>query len=48
MQHHVKRRLVEVMPSTMVQGYLSMSDWPQGSDEAAGWNARLAAAAVML
>lgn len=32
--------LVEVMPSTMVQGYLSMSDFPEGSEIAAGWNAR--------
>jgi len=40
--------LVEVMPSVMVQGYLTMADRPQGSEEAAAWNARLAAGAAML
>lgn len=40
--------LAEVMPSVMVQGYLSLSDFPDGSAEAAAWNARLAAAAAML
>lgn len=33
--------LVTVLPSAMVQGYLSMSDTPDGSELAAGWNARL-------
>jgi len=42
------RGLVEVMPSTMVQGYLSMSDFPDGSEEAAAWNARLEAASGFL
>ncbi|MEV5960494.1 phosphotransferase [Kribbella sp. NPDC051952] len=40
--------LVEVMPSTMVQGYLSMSDHPDGSEAAAAWVARLEAAAGLL
>jgi hypothetical protein len=40
--------VLDVMPSTVVQGFLSMPDWPEGSDEAEGWNARLAAAAAML
>lgn len=40
--------LVNAMPSVMVQGYLSMADWPEGSEEAMAWNARLAAAAAML
>jgi len=40
--------LLAVLPSTMVQGYLSMSDWPEDSAEAAGFEARLAAAAAML
>jgi hypothetical protein len=40
--------LVEVMPSIMVQGFLSMSDHPDGSEVAAGWVARLEAAAGML
>ncbi|TCC43323.1 phosphotransferase family protein [Kribbella sindirgiensis] len=35
-----------VLPSVMVQGYLSMSDLPDG--EGAEWNARLEAAAVRL
>lgn len=35
-----------VMPSVMVQGYLSMSDLPDG--EGGEWNARLEAAVVML
>jgi hypothetical protein len=40
--------LVEAMPSVMVQGYLSMADWPEDSDEAVAWNARLAVRAAML
>ncbi|HET6986451.1 MAG TPA: phosphotransferase, partial [Kribbella sp.] len=40
--------LVEVMPSTMVQGYLSMWDFPDGSEDAAAWNARLEAASALL
>ena len=40
--------LVEVMPSTMVQGYLSMADFPDGSEVAAAWNARLEAASALL
>ena len=37
-----------VMPAVMVQGYLSMADVADGSDEAAGWNARLQAAVGLL
>ncbi|MGY4767685.1 hypothetical protein ACXC9Q_12280 [Kribbella sp. CWNU-51] len=40
--------LVEVMPSTMVQGYLTMADYPDGSEVAAAWNARLEAASALL
>ena len=40
--------LVEVMPSTMVQGYLTMADYPDGSEVAAAWNARLGAASALL
>ncbi|MET7278433.1 phosphotransferase [Kribbella sp. NPDC005582] len=40
--------LLAVLPSTMVQGYLSMSDWPEDSEQAAGFEARLAAGAAML
>lgn len=40
--------LVEVMPSTMVQGYVSMSDLPDGSEDAAAWNARLDVASALL
>ncbi|TDD44843.1 hypothetical protein E1263_39905 [Kribbella antibiotica] len=40
--------LLETLPSSMVQGYLSMSDWPEGSAEAVGFDARLAAAVAML
>lgn len=40
--------LAEVMPSTMVQGYLTMADYPDGSETAAGWNARLERAATFL
>lgn len=36
------------MPSTVVQGLLSMADWPEGSPEALGWNERLAVARSML
>ncbi len=39
--------LVEVMPSTMVQGYLTMADYPDGSEVAAAWNARLEAASAL-
>jgi hypothetical protein len=42
--HHIKRRL----PSTAVQGFVSLGDWPEGFREAADWNARLEAAAAML
>jgi hypothetical protein len=38
--------LATVLPSVMVQGYLSLSDLPDGDD--AGWNARLEAAVGML
>ncbi|MFI5736004.1 aminoglycoside phosphotransferase family protein [Kribbella sp. NPDC051587] len=40
--------LIEVLPSTMVQGYLSMSDWPADSEEAAGFAARLEAGTALL
>ncbi len=40
--------LLAALPSTMVQGYLSMADWPEDSEEAAGFEARLAAGAGML
>jgi len=40
--------LVTVLPSAMVQGYLSMSDFADGSETAAGWNARLEQAVGML
>ncbi|TCC53123.1 hypothetical protein E0H75_05210 [Kribbella capetownensis] len=40
--------LAEAMPSTMVQGYLTMADYPEGSEPAAGWNARLESAAELL
>ena len=40
--------LVTVLPSAMVQGYLSMSDFPDGSETAAGWNSRLEKALEML
>jgi hypothetical protein len=33
--------LTEVLPSVVVQGLLTLSDLPQGSDEATGWNDRL-------
>jgi hypothetical protein len=33
--------LTEVLPSVMVQGFLTLSDLPQDSDEASGWNDRL-------
>ncbi|WP_344240431.1 phosphotransferase family protein [Kribbella hippodromi] len=38
--------LKHVLPSVMVQGYLTMADLPEG--EAAGWNARLQAAVEAL
>lgn len=38
--------LATVLPSVMVQGYLSLSDLPDG--EGAVWNARLEAAVGML
>ncbi|MFB6723584.1 phosphotransferase family protein [Kribbella sp. NPDC056345] len=40
--------LLTALPSSMVQGYLSMADWPEGSEEAAGFDARLAAGVAML
>ena len=40
--------LVEVMPSTMVQGYLTVADYPDGFEVAAAWNARLEAASALL
>ena len=42
------RPLGEVMPSTMVQGYVTMADYPDGSEVAAAWNARLEAASALL
>jgi hypothetical protein len=38
--------LTAVLPAVMVQGYLSLSDLPEG--DAVGWNARLQAAVGML
>ena len=42
------REIAPFMPSTMVQGYLTMADYPDGSDVAAAWNARLEEASALL
>ena len=39
---------VMALPSAMVQGYFCMSDFPDGSDTAVGWNARLETALELL
>jgi aminoglycoside phosphotransferase (APT) family kinase protein len=44
----ISKGLEQVMPSTTVQGYLTISDCPDGSKQAAAWNARLEAAVGML
>jgi hypothetical protein len=40
--------LTEVLPAVAVQGILSMSDMPEGSEAAAGWNSRLEETAARL
>jgi len=41
-------RLLDALPAAAVQGLLSLSDSPEGSAAAAGWNARLMSAAARL
>ncbi|WP_405062970.1 aminoglycoside phosphotransferase family protein [Kribbella sp. NBC_01505] len=40
--------LLATLPSSLVQGYFSMADWPEGSEQAEGFEARLAAGVAML